>query len=145
MFMFWQHLANAGLIEGTYSGRAGAGLNIEAVVGNVPASKMSRAYWYAFNWNQTYSGNAGAFDGTYRDNQLQFGALAAGGSPVTPVLKPEESWNIDTKIDDGRPAYGIMRERFWDDCTDAANSAALSASYALTVTTAVYTPFIIMR
>lgn len=144
-FAFWQHLANAGLIEGTYTGRAGAGANIEAVAGNVPASKMSSAFWYAFNWNQTFSGSAGAFDGTYRDTQLQFGGLAAGGSPATPLLKPEESWNIDTKIDDGRPAYGIMRERFWDNCTDAANSAALNANYALSVTTNVCTPFIIMR
>jgi prepilin-type N-terminal cleavage/methylation domain-containing protein len=144
-FTYWQHLANAGLIEGTYTGRAGAGSGIEAVVGNVPASKLSNAYWFAFNWNQTITGSTAAFDGTYRDTQLQFGALSAAGSPATPVLKPEEAWNVDTKIDDGRPAYGIMRERFWDNCTNAANSADLDANYSLTMTTAVCTPFIIMR
>lgn len=145
MFTFWQHLANGGLIEGTYTGRAGAAASNEAVIGNVPPSKMSNAYWYVFNWNQTYSGNAGAFDGTYRDNSLQFGGISAGGSPATSVLKPEEAWNIDTKLDDGRPATGMMRERFWSTCTDAGASSNLSANYLLTSSATVCTPFFIIK
>ena len=38
-FMFWQHLANAELIEGTYSGIAGPGNPGDAVDGNVYKSK----------------------------------------------------------------------------------------------------------
>jgi hypothetical protein len=144
-FTFWQHLANAGLIEGSYTGRAGSGGQGNAATTNVPASKLSSAYWFIFNWNQMRTGATDSFDGPFFDNMFQIGGLSAAGTAWTPRLKPEEAWNIDMKLDDGRPAYGIMRERYWDDCTDAATSATLSASYALTVTGTVCTPIFILK
>ena len=144
-FTFWQHLANAGLIEGSYTGIAGAGVGFSATTDNSPRSKMNPGLWFAWNWNQTFTGNAAVFDGTYRDNMLQIGGFAAGGSPGTPLLKPEEAWNIDTKLDDGRPGYGTMRERRWDDCTDATSSANIAANYALTVTSSQCTPLFYMK
>jgi hypothetical protein len=41
-------------------------------------------------------------------------------------VKPEESWNMDTKFDDGRPALGRMiasKGDATDQCTDRANQA----------------------
>ncbi len=134
-FTFWQHLANAGLIEGTYTGRVGPGGSSEGTTDNSARSKFSQALWFPFNWDTSYSGTA-QYDGVYRDNLFQFGAYGAGGSPGNPVIRAEDAWNLDTKMDDGRPAYGSVRVRFWGAaCTDAANSAALNSNYLLTNTT----------
>jgi len=130
-FTFWQHLANGGLIEGSYTGRIGPAGLLDATRDNTPASKFPNAFWFPFNWDTTQSGSSG-FDGVFRDNMFQFGALASGGSsPATPILKGEELWNVDTKLDDGRPAYGIVRARFWSGCTTATASSQLNADYAL--------------
>ena len=141
MFTFWQQLANAGLIEGQYTGITGSGGAAHATADNVPQSKMTSGAWFSYNWNNTFSGISSAFDGTYTENSLQFGGFSASGSPATSILRPEEAWNIDTKMDDGKPAYGMMRERFWDDCTTAIASSNLDADYLLTETAAVCTPF----
>lgn len=142
-FMFWQHLANAGLIEGSYTGRAGSLSSLDSNTTNVPVSKLSPGLWFAFNWNQTYTSTSG-FDGTFRDNMLQLGSVAAGSSPGTALLKPEELWNIDTKMDDGKPAYGMVRDRWWATCTTATASNQLSADYALNVATVSCTPIIVL-
>ncbi len=47
-FMFWQHLANSGLIEGSYNGMAGSASALHAMGGvNVPRAKLSSAVWGA--------------------------------------------------------------------------------------------------
>jgi prepilin-type N-terminal cleavage/methylation domain-containing protein len=47
---YWRHLAQAGLIEGTYTGLAGAGGVDNAVIGtNAPASKLTSAGWSTRN------------------------------------------------------------------------------------------------
>jgi len=57
--------------------------------------------------------------------------------PFNVVLKPEEAWNIDTKIDDGKPATGrlVMLGAF-ASCTDTASSSNMGASYLLSNTAA---------
>ncbi len=40
------------------------------------------------------------------DNASTHEAIALGGLGTVFPLAPEEAWNIDTKLDDGRPAYG---------------------------------------
>lgn len=130
-FTFWQHLAQAGLVEGTYTGRVGAGGSGEATAENTPRSKFQQALWFAFNWNTIWSGTP-QYDGVYRDNLFQLGGYVSGGTPAAPLFRAEDAWNIDTKMDDGRPAYGSVRVRFWGgNCTDAANSAALNSNYLL--------------
>jgi prepilin-type N-terminal cleavage/methylation domain-containing protein len=106
-FRFWQHLANAGLIEGSYTGRDGAavpGDSMDAsfyVIGsNVPAAKLSRSF-YAAAYMPATSGDVNYFDGP-NGNLIQFTGL--GSLP----LKAEEAWGIDLKMDDGRPAYGAV-------------------------------------
>lgn len=134
-FTFWQHLGYAGLIEGSYTGRIGPAGLLDATRDNSPVSKLSNAFWFPFNWDTTNTGTSG-FDGTYRDNMLQFGGLATGGSsPATPLLKGEELWNIDMKLDDGKPAYGKVRSRFWSGCSTATASNQLNVDYALNSST----------
>lgn len=131
-FMFWQHLANAGLIEGKYTGISGPSRGYEGTAANEPHAKLSGGFWFAVTWNATISGNSSLFDGSYRENYLEVGSLVTGAASEGGMLKPEEIWNIDTKIDDGKPASGKVRVRYPTTCTTASSSADLTASYLLT-------------
>ncbi|MBN8543498.1 MAG: prepilin-type N-terminal cleavage/methylation domain-containing protein [Alphaproteobacteria bacterium] len=101
-FRFWQQLANAGLIEGNYTGAKGSVGNIDhAILGtNVPRSKLTNA-----GWGMRLFGSIGFMTNT---QVLMFGASQTNNMPFGYALKPEEAWNIDTKMDDGRPAYGSV-------------------------------------
>lgn len=132
IWTFWEHLANAGLIEGSFNGVHGPNSTIHAVIGqNVPASKFSGAGWGVYHRTPAFSGHANIFD----DQGVN---ILFWGYPITDnrigafTLTAEELWNIDTKMDDGKPARGKIRSyHHTNDCTDAANSADLDADYDL--------------
>ncbi len=130
-FRFWQHLANAGLIEGTYSGVEGAS-GISIIGTNIPASRLSGAGWAVYNLAD-YSGSSYTFVGSY-DNTLVLGKPIATDHQLRgTVLKPEELWNVDIKLDDGRPGIGKVRAYIWNGCTTAtASNQQLTAEYNLT-------------
>lgn len=114
MFRFWQQLANAGLIAGSYTGIEGvSGVEQSAVGGvNVPNMKISGVVW-----NIRYIG----VDSDYYPVQNQHNLLMAGQQnatswPNNEGFRPEELWNIDTKIDDGKPGTGIFGA-YGDDWT----------------------------
>lgn len=143
LFAFWQQLANAGLIEGTYDGLSGASNGYNVTATNSPKSKLGSGVWMAFTWNSAHTGVASIFDGEYREPYYyEMGGPQAGAGGETPLLKPEEMWNLDTKYDDGRPAYGIWRARYPLTCTTAANTATLSATYRLDSSTPACLPLI---
>ncbi len=130
-FRFWQQLANAELIEGSYTGVRGAGNSSHAVLSeNVLASKLSGAGWTILHWDIT--GDSGNFDNNY-SNHLLFGAAQATGSTASPVLAPEEAWNIDKKLDDGMPARGNVIASHYTTCTNATagQSSNFDAEYLL--------------
>ena len=129
-YRFWQQLANAGLIEGSYSGVQSATNAFSSSTANSPKGKISSTLWFVWNWAIPLSGEPAWFDGTY-GNRMSTGGSQADGEPGASILTPAEIWNIDTKMDDGKPAQGKVWSQ-WLGCTDAANSAALSASYVLT-------------
>jgi prepilin-type N-terminal cleavage/methylation domain-containing protein len=136
-FRFWQHLANAGLIEGTYDGIS-HGINpYGASSANSPTGKLSSSLWYVDN-TPTFA-DMYRFSATY-NNYFNFGAIRPGGDPINPIFKPEEMWNIDTKIDDGKPATGklvvVAFPAGLSACTTTVsnNPATLSADYLLSAT-----------
>lgn len=136
MFRAWQHLANAGLIEGSYSGVAATGLADHHVIGvNSPRSKISNG-GFGISYLGTYGGDGATYATTYND-LIWFGAVSTE-RPQDNILKPEEAWNIDTKLDDGKPATGkvIMRGQTytWGDpqnCTTSASKTDLTGDYRL--------------
>lgn len=115
----WQHLANAGLIEGSYAGNhdgCGSGL--------CPNPKIDRTiFWYL----QFYDPAWGNCFNVEHGNSLQ---LTSGWDGP---LRPEEAWNIDMKMDDGKPATGkVLVYASLASCTDTAVATNLAANYLLT-------------
>lgn len=124
---FWKQLALAGLIEGNYTGVFNAS-GATAFGNELPRSKISNAGFLMSN-ALNFAGDATAYALDY-GNFLEFFSLV--GRP----LKPEEAWNIDTKLDDGRPASGKIIARHWNNACAAADDGSsanndLVASYRL--------------
>ena len=131
-FQYWRQLALAGLIEGTYSGvQQGAAVNAVIVGTNTPMGKISNSGWHTQRYSIT--GHGWWFDNDY-GNFLTFGIQNNDTHP-TRSITPEELWNIDTKMDDGRPGVGKVWATNWNICTNAATSAdAATAQYDFSVT-----------
>ena len=136
-FQFWRQLALAGLIEGSYTGLAGPGVTNgeQPVIGtNVPRSKISNTGFSTYYVNDpTDTASFFAMQG----NILFFGT-AIGNSTAGDALKPEEAWNIDTKLDDGRPGTGLVRTTAAGNSNGGTNCASTSvastAQYLLNLT-----------
>jgi prepilin-type N-terminal cleavage/methylation domain-containing protein len=138
MFQFWRQLALAGMIEGTYSGLAGAAAAGDHVLGtNAPRSRMANTGWGVWPLGN-YAGDGATYAYDY-GNMFGFGVQVATAWPLTAALKPEEAWNIDTKLDDGRPGAGRILPRdnagfagaAADKCTTSANNTDYAGSYNL--------------
>jgi hypothetical protein len=135
-FQFWRHLQQAGLVEGSLSGSAGSGAANHMIVGtNVPPSKLGAAGWSP-GGRYDNTGASGTIDFYINYGQhFLFGGMNANSSLRASALKPEEAWNIDTKLDDGKPARGKVVSPQWTTCTNAADGSVLAADYALNANT----------
>lgn len=102
-FRAWQHLSNAGLLEATVSGVAGSGGTYHCVLGtNCPRSKLSNTGFSVFY----YAGVGSSQIINTNSHQLIFGGQHATFWSIQPVLRAEEAWNLDVKMDDGKPGSG---------------------------------------
>jgi len=111
-FRFWQHLANAGLLSGTYTGVAGSQTAWQGIPGiNLPKGRITNS-GYAVQWygtrgyvpaeNWLFPLNYGhLFIFGLTDNTFGFG-------PALPALTPSEAAALDSKYDDGMPGSGFM-------------------------------------
>lgn len=139
-FRFWQHLAIAGLIEGTYTGVTGGGSAFDAIIGtNVPRSRMNNAGFSMFAKGTVLAGDANYFAGQL-GNIFTFGAKRTNDITVAPIITPEAAWNIDGKLDDGMPGTGVVQSykntsTVVPGCATTDNSS--TATYALSTSTAI--------
>ncbi|MDX2094520.1 MAG: prepilin-type N-terminal cleavage/methylation domain-containing protein [Alphaproteobacteria bacterium] len=105
IFRAWQHLAASGLITGRFTGISPYGIGI-----SIPKGPLGNT-GYGWGAGLVEVNNAALADATYFDgdytNMLTFGAPAAimDGAALTPA----ETFELDTKLDDGVPATGGMR------------------------------------
>ncbi|PZP85043.1 MAG: hypothetical protein DI582_06990 [Azospirillum brasilense] len=110
----WQQLANAGLIEGSFTGVCNSatctGRINSIATPNVPKARLNNAAWTLIHSGTIAVNDVGMFDGTYGHVLLlgNTGADPMGSTGTSPPLKPEEAWNIDTKMDDGKPGTGSV-------------------------------------
>lgn len=124
----WQHLADASLIQGAFSGVTGI---VHTIGTNAPASRVAGG-GFGMTYVGTISGGANAsyFDGAY-GHVIYFGANKTSNFPIAAVLTGAEAQTVDTKYDDGQPALGTVRT--WKNGANSLTCATTTSS-----TTALY-------
>lgn len=100
----WQHLALAGMIDGSFTGIPVSGSNNGGDSSNSPSSVRQGGLYY-FVWDSFFGFLSPPV------NQLCFGAQWGNGGVSNPagiIWSPRDAYQIDTKIDDGLPYQGEM-------------------------------------
>lgn len=135
-FLFWKHLANAGLIEGNYSGSNA--LPTQTICRshdpawdhlggcNEPLSKMSPTAWSTV-WIGDRTSDTVLFNGSY-GNPLFLHHRVSRDPVFDYVLRPEEVWNIDMKMDDGKPGTGNIVGVRMLECTSITDPAQFATA-----------------
>lgn len=133
LFRYWQHLSNAGLIEGQYSGvssdtPAGSSPWRVAVPGdNVPRLRFGNGGISLYAHAASANGVGPVFwsggDSNTIRNYAHLGTPRPGDLTWGVLFKSEELWNIDTKLDDGRPGTGIFRANSVNSCVTTGDVA----------------------
>jgi len=141
---FWRQLALAGLIEGKYTPQTAANCFSNSIPGTDSAklriadSGMLITYVGPVTTNASFPGTV-VFQGNYQNVYFIARVGGTNGVPLTPMLKPEEQWSVDTKLDDGLPGKGNVLSVYPGTYTNAAGStgcvttsSADTAAYTLT-------------
>lgn len=130
-FRAWEHLANAGLVEGRYSGMTHhASDNSWGIAGiNIPPSKADSDVGYLLTYIAPQDGTTTVFAGEY-GNTWRYGAQ--NGMDELVSITAAEAWNIDKKMDDGRPGKGSVRSynnTARPNCADSDNGDTAEYQY----------------
>ena len=135
IFQLWRQLALAGLVEGNYTGISGTTAIDSIPATNVPASKLGNAGWSVYPL-PNYAGDGATYRADY-GNQLIIGLRWVGSISEGSAFKPEEAWNIDTKMDDGKPGTGRIMPRdnvgfgVANGCTTSSSNTDYAGEYRL--------------
>ena len=110
IFRAWQHLTDAGLISGQYTGVVGPGWIIDHDIGiNSPGSKLPGGGWgidYVTLWA---AGDVNWFPIERTGHIFFFGAPIGPERSLASIVTTEEAANLDTKMEDGKPGKGKVR------------------------------------
>lgn len=105
-FRAWQHLANAKLIDGSYTGVTSSNRPNDITPGvNIPASHMKGGGWALLYVNNDPSNINYLSTDPLPGHVLWFGGKSNSGN-IIPLLRPSEALDMDKKYDDGRPNTG---------------------------------------
>lgn len=108
-FRFWQHLANAELISGKYTGIRGSGSTQHAVPGeNVPSFKGIPGIGWSFD-ESGGSASVWYWDRADEGNSWVLGTANTMYSTESGAFTLVEAWGVDKKIDDGMPGTGVVQ------------------------------------
>jgi prepilin-type N-terminal cleavage/methylation domain-containing protein len=130
----WQHLANAGLIEGNYSGAIASLTNRQLAGVSTPLSKLNQ------NTYDIFHVLPGSYTGAYQANYrhiIVYGrvyGVSIDNAPFSPGLSTTDARSIDEKIDDSYPGRGMVLSY-----TNAIVSTAECATTAISTTAEYYT------
>ena len=119
--LFWRDLSTASLIDGNFStatDAVAASLTASTVRSYFPAAKLGPTNYFAV-WN----------DGSFNYYELTGIASTDGSGAYTLSgnLTPQDSMNIDTKIDDGKPGTGVILGNY------STSTFGTAVSYSATV------------
>lgn len=137
----WQHLANAKMIKGSYtgtapSGQAGMGVPIPTPGINAPAARLSGAT-FSILYMVMPDGSGVNYPAEYRHIIQVGGTLSNVALPtsMTPVFSSLEAFGVDSKIDDGRPAYGkVMTNNTQIESNCTTSDTPTAAEYKIAYT-----------
>lgn len=133
----WIHLSSAGLVEGSYTIFASTSTPVLAT--NIPRSKLNGAGWAASNLGSVLPTSATHFPANY-GNAFLIGAVnSTNTNEPSGVMKAEEAWNIDTKMDDGRADNGSVFSIETHSAAVATGGTSCTTPVASTGATAVTT------
>jgi prepilin-type N-terminal cleavage/methylation domain-containing protein len=106
-YRFWQHLSNATLIDGSYTGAISRASTLGVAPGmNVPNSKVQGN---GFTMLHVLPGPAtGAYNANYRHVFVYGTPVSAQASTYNPGLTAAEALMLDQKVDDGSPGTGYV-------------------------------------
>lgn len=131
----FQHLANAGFIQGKYTGAASP--DGGATIGlNVPGTSVDKSA-FLFDHPDATDGFVPAGDTTYFEGQYGNVLTIAGLNdktnqvPNLPFLTPKEALRLDEKFDDGMPGMGTVvtpENTALSEC--ASSNTTASATYS---------------
>lgn len=96
----YQFMALAGLIEGSYTGSVMPTGNKRQFGRNLPAAMTKNAGWWLNHLTTAQFGRSG--------NRISLGMEGSEFIDGNGGLLPEQVWNIDSKLDDGRPSTGRL-------------------------------------
>jgi prepilin-type N-terminal cleavage/methylation domain-containing protein len=131
-FRAWQHMKNADLIKGIFSGARTTTANpYYTTVGvNSPLSSLGNNIGY----NVRYEQGTNMFTGTFPYHYILLGANTTNDYNDAVALGTSDAHNIDRKIDDGLPGQGTVvtyTNAAHSNC--ASTSVAATAAYQLSV------------
>jgi prepilin-type N-terminal cleavage/methylation domain-containing protein len=133
-WLFWEHLANAGLFEGSFSGASVTAATAQArPATNVPETRVTGVGMTVISLSMTATNNASWWFGSY-PLMVVIGAEATNSSTTGAAFTPTDTNSIDQKIDDGRPGMGIIRTLKNTNCVlgVTSTSSQSAAVYDLT-------------
>ena len=129
LFAAWQHLSNAGLIRGSFSGMSTAASLYDARIGiNVPAATVEPGgFMLMYVQPQNFTADPDYYDADY-GHIIAFGKNSGTDITNKAVITAEDAYLIDTKLDDTIPSTGKVlagKSNLMSGCTtsDTASSA----------------------
>lgn len=139
-YRFWEHLAEANLYPGAYTGEAiGTAFNGGNGGTNIPSSKFPAT-------SITYANVIGPGGVETNDHRIIFGADIANAISEGDILTPPQALALDEKIDDSNPSVGSFRSASTSAvCIDDNGTAANFDDDTYDLTVAVPTCFIEIR
>lgn len=107
----WQHLKNAGLVEGTFVGTTNGVHYNDMTTRVVPPSRLRRNGFQFFTLSKADVGWTGSVEGSAKLRVIRVAAPQAASGSYPPrlnntSLSPFEVYSIDIKLDDNQPGVG---------------------------------------
>lgn len=124
----WQHLADAELVNGIYTGVGGSGGPNHTVAGeNIPASRIPLTAYALFS---SHSGSL--FPSIVDKNSIMFGKQTLSTGNNGPALSPANAYALDIKLDDGKPGLGNIQQWLNSYRANCISDDTIDATYTLT-------------
>jgi prepilin-type N-terminal cleavage/methylation domain-containing protein len=143
----WQQLAFSGLIDGGYTGQFESSGTVIVTPGTrVPKTALQKGTGWHVYYVGPKSGDTVFFDGNYGHIFYLGASVYQVAASTKATVTTQDMMSLDSKYDDGKPAYGKIRHGKYNSGTGyfastgacMSSDTATSATYTLSTTQAYY-------